>query len=485
MVEDTTKPIINVPPDPESMDAATVNTRETRKRNREKLKETRGESSKDNIQDADGFMKPPAKKTAKAKAISKKAATVTHNGYDSLSETDDNMSVTSFNSSVTSNNQTSKNRLYRPRLNETQKIKRIKPIVVQRITNEEIQKLLQDLGCKCAYQKARNSSSYQLFPVNIDQKRSIIEKLKATQRHHFTYSETDDRHIIFVLKRLHRMEPAELLKNLNDAGIQAVRVTLLFDPMKSKSPNKEDLDASYLIFFKKNDDITFTGLAKNHTIINFMKVEWARLDSKKKKPTQCFTCQAWGHAAINCGRSRNCVKCLESHEKGACKRISTEGEPSCVNCKKVGHLASSYNCEVFIKYQQRIQSGKKQREQARSFPATRHTWVTQPPVRNDVNFPSLSSANRQHENVSNHLSSQPCPPQSSQFQMPLPGKSTQSTQNSSANSPFSLLDAFSSIEGIDETWLLFEDLIRRLKAEPNQFKRLAILGALALGRPCP
>ncbi|KAG5674229.1 hypothetical protein PVAND_004209 [Polypedilum vanderplanki] len=84
-------------------------------------------------------------------------------------------------------------------------------------------------------------------------------------------------------------------------------------------------------------------------------VRWEVLDCSKKKLTQCYNCQQWGHSSNNCGYKSRCVKCRESHAPCECKRKSREGDPICVNCGGK-HAANFRGCSEFMKYQQKIQS---------------------------------------------------------------------------------------------------------------------------------
>lgn len=66
---------------------------------------------------------------------------------------------------------------------------------------------------------------------------------------------------------------------------------------------------------------------------------------KKTGPSQCHTCQRFGHGSRNCGNSPRCVKCAGSH----CTNEYTKPRdqtPTCANCNGA-HTANFRGCQSF------------------------------------------------------------------------------------------------------------------------------------------
>jgi hypothetical protein len=109
----------------------------------------------------------------------------------------------------------------------------------------------------------------------------------------------------------------------------------------------------YLVHF--DSSININVLSHNHRIIDGIIVKWENLKKSQNHVTQCFNCQRWGHASINCGLPSRCVKCTDSHAKGECSRNSRDGEPECCNCNG-NHSANHRGCPVFKQYCERQNS---------------------------------------------------------------------------------------------------------------------------------
>jgi hypothetical protein len=268
------------------------------------------------------------------------------------------------------------NSYYRPSLqksravNKTKTANKVKPIILWNTTHDIAKRFISSLGVKCNQQKLRSPNAIQVFPNTKEDKQKILEGLKQdTSRQYHTYTETEDRQLMFVLKGLERMDTDAVLTLLKDEKVPANKVTFIKDhkdyPIYKVSFNKESTDVS-----KLNNE---------HRYIDSLKVSWEKVNAISRRPTQCKRCQAWGHAATNCGRLYRCMKCKETHGPEKCKRTKEdESPPYCVNCKQEGHLSSSWNCESFKRYQQKIQS-RRQIQQPREFTSTPAPWAQRNP----------------------------------------------------------------------------------------------------------
>jgi hypothetical protein len=286
-----------------------------------------------------------------------------------------------------------------PRLNSLKEA--AKPIFVNKVTYSCLNTLLSgvdlSLSRRPTTQKAGNG--FRVFPASVADKNKIVEKLKAQAIEHHTFTEPSERHNVFVLKNHYRCESDVLLKKLIDEKVPASSVKFLV--------NNED-NPIYMVLFPKNS-VTLQQLQMQHKIVEGLKIRWDAFKPKKKKFTHCGRCQRWGHSSLNCGYASRCIKCLETHEAGACKRISKEeGKPSCVNCGQEGHPANSTACDIFKKFVKNSSSMTKQSTHQRRFTSEPAGW-TQNAAKADgfrpnrSEFPSLekSTAARRLEDIRN------------------------------------------------------------------------------------
>ncbi|KAG5674875.1 hypothetical protein PVAND_004820 [Polypedilum vanderplanki] len=184
----------------------------------------------------------------------------------------------------------------------------------------------------------------QIFCETIESKKIILDKLKIQQYRFHTFTEESEKSKIFLLKGFY-LEKVENVKNyLVNAGLKVKSVKIFI--------NHEDSPIYGVQIEEKTSIYALNHCYKN---IDSIFVRWEVLDRSKKKLTQCYNCQQWGHSSNNCGYKSRCVKCRESHAPGECKRKSREGDPSCVNCGGK-HAANFRGCSEFMKYQQKIQS---------------------------------------------------------------------------------------------------------------------------------
>jgi hypothetical protein len=73
------------------------------------------------------------------------------------------------------------------------------------------------------------------------------------------------------------------------------------------------------------------------------------------------------------------MKCKETHGPNECQRKKEDDTPPyCVNCQQEGHLSSSWECENFKRYQQKIQS-RRRIQNPREFTSTPAPWAHRDP----------------------------------------------------------------------------------------------------------
>lgn len=66
---------------------------------------------------------------------------------------------------------------------------------------------------------------------------------------------------------------------------------------------------------------------------------------RKTGPSQCHTCQRFGHGSQNCGNYPRCVKCAGSHRTSDCQKTRDQ-TPTCANCNG-SHTANYRGCPSY------------------------------------------------------------------------------------------------------------------------------------------
>lgn len=303
--------------------------------------------------------------------------------------------------------------------------------------------------------KATTKDEIQVLTNNKSDKVKILEFLQnSTEKLEFhTFTERDEKDLTYVMKKHYYVEPPEMLKMLKDNECPATSVRFL---------NNSKANPSYIIHFPKNS-VNLITLRTQYKVIDHCIIKWENFNNKKKKLTQCFRCQRFGHTARNCNHEFRCVKCTEKHEPGKCSRTTKEGNPKCVNCNK-DHAANNRNCESYTAYKEKLDKLKKpkiQRSEPRKFVSTPAPWASQP--LNLSQFPPLKpSVNYRIENIQN--------------ENPLVNENLNFSQSSNQFNDFSNIQKdFNSIPNISETLKLFRELTDKLKNTDCQKTRLSLL----------
>ena len=264
-------------------------------------------------------------------------------------------------------------------------------IMVSNIESHEAQGLINHPSLEKKGFFAKRGNQYMLQAASYTDKKKLIELLNLKSYQFHTYTEKEDRLLVFVLKNHFPLGTDELLGKLNTNNIPATKVSLMNQSMENPV---------YLVYFNKNS-ISLQQLERDHSIIQSLKISWEKINKRRKKPTQCSRCQLWGHSSTNCGRKRRCIKCLDDHEPGKClRKPKQDDEPSCVNCKEVGHPSNSPSCKFFKRHVKKI-SGQQRTNTPRRFNSTPAPWMQRNNNTNDSyvaryesNFPQLPNQSR-------------------------------------------------------------------------------------------
>lgn len=398
---------------------------------------------------------PRTRKQSKSQQQQHPVSFLSPNGFEQLSnievdDSDDNISLPSTSTSPP---------LRRKNPDQGSK-KQAKPIIVTKTTFSTLKTTLSvlKLSQQATIQK-RKGNDFAIFAANSVDKKKIIEKFKEIDQQHFTYSEPQDRHLIFALLGYFETPTLDLLKDLQSENIPAVAVIKV---------NKSLEDPIFLVTFKKQA-ITLSDLQYRFNVINGLRVKWDKHRPRNRRPAQCHRCQRFGHAAINCSLTFRCVKCTDTHEPGACARKSRdEGLPSCVNCNIEGHASNSPRCPAYLKYVETIKARKKPptQRQSREFPASSFNWNEH---RVDQHFPTAASQPAPSTSNPTYVNRE-YRPFLSQPKNPSPP-----VNNDSFSQLFKLQNDLSSIPDIQETIRLFATLVEELKTANSQSERIAVL----------
>ena len=120
---------------------------------------------------------------------------------------------------------------------------------------------------------------------------------------------------------------------------------------------------------------------RNVRYLCYIRVYWENY-KKRRKATQCFKCQRFGHTAEYCNNDPRCVKCDQPHLTKESKRVKGAHPPKCTNCGGE-HSANYTMCPVYLKHLAKMETRQisKQRQPKRT--------TTQAPTMTNENFPPL------------------------------------------------------------------------------------------------
>lgn len=168
----------------------------------------------------------------------------------------------------------------------------------------------------------------------------ICENLKSESRNYYTYTVQEDRPKIVVLRGIDAsVIPSEIIDDLEKQGYKPTQVI----NMKTRAMTPSNC---FQVYFSRTTDIKL--LMQTVRYICSYKVIWDHF-VKRQRGTQCHRCQRHGHAARNCQMNYRCVKCLDKHLPGECKKKDKVEKAKCVNCGE-DHPANYKNCKSRINF---------------------------------------------------------------------------------------------------------------------------------------
>lgn len=334
------------------------------------------------------------------------------------------------------------------------------PIRVPSSSFNEIENVIKSLSLSDYTITKMSATDYKIDSSSTADKKAILEKLKSVGIGNYTHSERHERKMTFVLKNHYEKEPEVVLKELQQLKIPAKTISKI---------GKSEENPIYAVHFEKGSTSLDT-LTREFSVINNLKIRWAKHQPRMKRYIQCSNCQRWGHGKANCNLPRRCVKCKQQHGEEEClrKKRTDDGEPACVNCGKSGHPANATICEVYKKHVEAIEKRKRvtSTRQPRRFTSTPAPWASNS---NSQHFPPLPNS------VNLETNRTPSIAPNREYRPFL----TQPRVNSEAqNSEFNILNMnaeLMSIPGMAETMKLYRKLLEDLRQAPTPHQKLAIL----------
>lgn len=373
------------------------------------------------------------------------------------SEGEDGISISSRSQYSQAQSLKSKNPFKLPVKRQQKKLKPICVIIKDKKISD-FKKTIINLNLEKEFTLKLNSNKeLEIVTNSKEDKLKVLDSLKNTieKLEYHTFTEKEDKNLIYVLKKHYYVDPTDMLHLLQSNDCPATSVQFL---------NNNPENPSYTVNFPKNS-VNLIVLRSQFKVIDHSVVKWENFNNKKKKITQCHKCQRFGHTARNCGHSYRCVKCTDDHLPGQCSRTTKEGNPSCINCKK-DHAANNSKCEVLIAYKEKLEKLKKTKAvqpEPRKFVSTQAPWATQSSY--DTDYPILGNASLRLKNYRNSINQN------------VENENNPNT-NSQPNDYSDFCNAqknFSSIPNISETMRLFREMTDKLKNTSCQKNRLSIL----------
>lgn len=181
--------------------------------------------------------------------------------------------------------------------------------------------------------KSMTDGNINLKTTNVIQFRQIQKTLLANNVAFHTHTLASDRQLKVVLKGVPTNVSTDELKTELEARNFEVQLIRRFGTAEKLMPiclvtlsgtNAKDIyELSYIFFLK-------------------IVIE----SYKKTGPSQCHTCQRFGHGSQNCGNTPRCVKCAGTHRTSDCTKTRDQ-EPTCINCNG-SHTANYRGCPSYV-----------------------------------------------------------------------------------------------------------------------------------------
>ncbi|KAK2578280.1 hypothetical protein KPH14_012229 [Odynerus spinipes] len=171
-----------------------------------------------------------------------------------------------------------------------------------------------------------------------DNHNNFKESLFQSKVPFYTFSTSQDRALVMILRGLPLIPIPELLDEIKSKGLTPISCSVI---------NNKNSQSSFALY-----KINFPVATSIHEVtkIGFLlktRIYWEKFLSKRLY-TRCFKCQAFGHSAFNCNLPDKCVKCAGFHATSTCQK-SPDTPPKCVICLGE-HTANFSKCPILLSY---------------------------------------------------------------------------------------------------------------------------------------
>lgn len=185
-----------------------------------------------------------------------------------------------------------------------------------------------------------------IYATHKDDFTKIKEQLKLINFMWTSHNAEDDIHRKLVLKGIDKTytesDVYDDLKLQFDTVVKVKQLT-------TKNEDGEHCPIGvYLVYFEWDTILSVPKKVIKYCC--FHKITWSNFHSNKSRQIkQCYNCQGFGHHSSNCGLKNRCVKCVDNHSPGKCKKIKGADDAVCCNCGG-SHPASYKGCSKAKEY---------------------------------------------------------------------------------------------------------------------------------------
>lgn len=255
-----------------------------------------------------------------------------------------------------------------------------------------------------------------------------------------------------VIKGLHLIDVDEIKRDIAEQGFEATSVVAL-NPAKGSTRFP-----CYLVNLPQTTD-----MGKFKTNIKYICHTKVTIEKYRNKSigSQCFRCQAFGHAARNCNWGHRCLKCAENHPTSSCTK-DRETPAKCCNCGEA-HTANYSFCKAKVSYVGAILSSKSARQRPTGTPVKQQA-EKQPTERE-----------KRAALLSNITSFPPLPTRRNQQRAPEPKPQQEQHTSRPAEQPNAALGALNDIAEVKKLMSSLIELKNKIKNCNSQFDKMEIL----------
>ena len=228
------------------------------------------------------------------------------------------------------------------------KKRKVPPIVVHsHVSNHtqafnEIRKSVKD-----EYSIKAKSNRMIISTQNEHDYKVFIDKVKEAGIEYHTYTFPDRKPINSILRGLPaNITTAEIQDALTVKNMKSITVK----QFTKNVPSNDISDSNYInlpVYLATFPPETLISDIKKIKDLCYCKIEWERYN-KYFTVLQCYNCQSFKHASMNCYRKAKCMICAGPHKTKEC---TNNMNIKCSNCGEA-HKANSKECPVFLRITQ-------------------------------------------------------------------------------------------------------------------------------------